>query len=141
MNDLGFIKESCVKYSRGVAFTDPHIARDFVRTRLADLEREVFLVMYLDSQHRLIEATEEFYGTICVAAVYPREIVKHALRVNAAACIFAHNHPGGNENPSKGDIAITERLRAALLLIDCRVLDHLIVGGDEVVSLAERGVI
>ena len=95
--------------------------------------------MFLDTRHRLIEFKEMFYGTIDGASVHPREVVKLALKLNAAAMIFAHNHPSGVAEPSQADIAITGRLKSALALIDVRVLDHIIVAADDTVSLAQRG--
>ena len=102
-------------------------------------QREVFAVLFLDSQHRLIQYKELFYGTIDAAAIYPREIVKAALKVNAAACILAHNHPSGVTEPSQADILITSRIKKALDLVDVRLLDHFVVGDGSPVSLAERG--
>jgi len=97
--------------------------------------------MYLDNQHRLIKYEELFFGTIDGASVHPREVVKHALKYNAAAVIFAHNHPSGVAEPSQADQRITDRLKSALLLVDVRVLDHMIVGDKEVLSFAERGLL
>ena len=124
---------------RGDTLTSPaHCAR-FLRIRLRRREREVFAVVFLDSQHRVIQYEELFQGTIDGTSVHPREVVRAALRHNAAAVILAHNHPSGVAEPSQADVRITERLRQALGLIDVRVLDHLVVGDQEVVSLAERG--
>lgn len=109
--------------------------------KLAHLEREVFLCMFLNTQHQLIACEELFQGTIDASSVYPREVVKRALALNAAACIFAHNHPSGVPEPSQADQRITLRLRDALALIDIRVLDHIIVGGTSTVSFAERGLL
>jgi DNA repair protein RadC len=95
--------------------------------------------MYLDNQHRLIRYEELFFGTIDGASVHPREVVKRVLAHNAAAVIFAHNHPSGLAEPSQADQRITDRLKSALLLVDVRVLDHMVVGDQEVVSFAERG--
>ena len=99
----------------------------------------MFTCLYLDNQHRVVKLEELFSGTIDGAAVYPREVVKRCLRHNAAAVIFAHNHPSGVAEPSQADIAITRRLAAALNTIDVRVLDHIVVGRNEAVSFAERG--
>lgn len=132
---------SCIlanRFANGGAFTSPRATGDFIRTKLAHLEYEVFAVLFLDNQHRLIRYEEMFRGTIDGAAVYPREVVKEALRTNAAAVILAHNHPSGDVTPSQSDRAITKRLVDALSLVDIRVLDHLIVGR-EVNSLAELG--
>ena len=126
----------------GQAMTAPNTVRDFLRLRLnGSLQREVFAVLFLDSQNQLIAFEEPFLGTIDSAAVYPREIVRAALMHNAAAVILAHNHPSGNAIPSKADIQLTIQLRDALALIGTRVLDHMIVGGAEVSSMAEKGLI
>jgi DNA repair protein RadC len=110
-----------------------------VQLRLAPRDHEVFTILFLDSRHRLIDCREIFRGTIDGASVHPREVVKEALARNAAAVILSHNHPSGVAEPSQADELITQRLREALALIDVRVLDHLIVAGSDVVSLAERG--
>lgn len=109
-----------------------------MRFKIGGSEREVFAVMLLDNQHRLIEFKELFQGTIDAASVYPREVVKTALKANAAAVIFAHNHPSGDPEPSQADRRITTRLQDALALIDVRVLDHIVVG-EQCTSFAERG--
>ena len=126
---------------RGEAFASPAAVRSYLAARLRDQPREVFLVLFLDTRHRLIAAEELFLGTIGEAAVHPREVVRHAMRHNAAALIVAHNHPSGVAEPSRADEAITVRLRDALALVDVRLLDHFIVGDGETVSLAERGMI
>lgn len=130
------------KFKREAALTSTAQARDFIRMMLDRIEQEVFLLVFLDSQHRVIEAKQMFYGTIDGASVYPypREVVKAALAVNAAAVILAHNHPSGIAEPSQADMRITERLTTALELVDVRVLDHLIVG-EAVVSMAEQGLL
>ncbi|UZD59975.1 DNA repair protein RadC [Shewanella algae] len=120
-------------------FNSPVITKDYLKLRMSDYQREVFAVMLLDSQHRLIRYEELFYGTIDAAAVYPREVVKLILARNAAAVIFAHNHPSGCPEPSDADRRITGRLKAALATIDIPVLDHLVIGHLDVVSFAERG--
>lgn len=122
-------------------FTSPDAVRQFVQLQLADKEREVFAVMFLDNRHRLIAYEELFHGTIDGASVHPREVVKSALRYNAAAVILAHNHPSGVAEPSQADQRITKRLQDALTLVDIRVLDHFVVGDGEPVSFAERGLI
>lgn len=114
-------------------------AREFVKERLRGLEHEVFGVVFLDTRHKVIEYAELFRGTIDGSAVHPREVVKEVLSRNAAAVILVHNHPSGNPEPSIADENITIRLRDALALIEVRVLDHLIVAGEFVTSLAERG--
>jgi DNA repair protein RadC len=113
--------------------------RDFLRLRMAALPHEVFSVLLLDNHLRLIEYRELFRGTLTQTSVYPREVVKVALSVNAAAVVFAHNHPSGVAEPSRADEAITRTLVAALGLVDVKVHDHLVVGRDDVVSMAERG--
>ncbi|HCB42334.1 MAG TPA: DNA repair protein RadC [Pseudomonas sp.] len=129
------------KVQRGTAFTSPNTVKDYLRTKLVGFEHEVFAALFLDSQHRLIEYTELFRGTIDGASVYPREVVKEALKLNAAAVIFAHNHPSGNPEPSRADETITSRLKDALALVDVRALDHVVVGGMDTVSFAERGLL
>lgn len=126
---------------RGVACTAPQAVRDYLRTKLAGFPYEVFAVMFLDNQHRLIEYVELFRGTIDQATVYPREVVKEALARNAAAVIFAHNHPSGCSEPSRADQALTQRLKDALALVDVRTLDHVVVAGNTTVSFAERGLL
>ncbi|WP_417360931.1 RadC family protein [Gallaecimonas pentaromativorans] len=121
-------------------FTNPEAVKNFLRFKLAAREREVFGVLLLDSQHRYINFSELFQGTIDAAAVYPREVVKEVLQFNAAAVVLAHNHPSGVAEPSRADIQLTNRLREALELIDVRVLDHIVVG-DTCVPFAERGLI
>ncbi len=121
------------------ALCSPADTRRLVSSRLRDRQREVFAALFLDNQHRLIAFEELFQGTIDSASVYPREVVKKALALNAAAIIFAHNHPSGVAEPSQADRQITERLVQALALVDIRVLDHLVVGDGEPVSFAERG--
>lgn len=125
----------------GDALTSPEAVRNYLIVAMAGLEHEVFSVIYLTSQHRVIAIEELFRGTIDGAAVYPREVAKGALAHNAAAVIFAHNHPSGVAEPSSADRRITDRLIAALALLDIRVLDHIIIGGTNVLSFAEQGLI
>jgi len=120
-------------------FTSAELVKRYLKTHLQISQREVFAVLFLDSQHRLIKYKELFYGTIDAAVVYPREVVKEALKSNAAACILAHNHPSGVAEPSQADILITGKIKKALELVDIRLLDHFIVGDGLPVSLAERG--
>lgn len=127
--------------TRECTLTSPASVRDYLRLKFAGLEHEVFVVLYLDTQHRLIAAEELFRGTLSQTAVYPREVVKAALRQNAAAVIFAHNHPSGVAEPSRIDELLTMSLKQALSLVDCRALDHFVVGGQQVVSFAERGLL
>lgn len=129
------------KVQRGAQFTSPDLVKDYLASRLATREHEVFATLFLDNRHRLIEYRELFYGTIDGAAVYPREVVKEALRHNAGAVILSHNHPSGDPSPSQADEAITQRLKDALALVDVRVLDHVVIGGNRAVSLAERGLV
>lgn len=121
-------------------FTSPELVKDYMRLHYAGVEREEFTVVYLDAQHRLIECKTEFVGTLTQTSVYPREIVKRAVILNAAAVILAHNHPSGNNTPSRADEMLTDTLKSTLALIDCRVLDHLIIG-HSVLSFAEKGLI
>ena len=115
--------------------------KDLLRLRIGDKEREIFCVLYLNSQHNLIEVDELFMGTIDAAAVYPREIAKAALAHNAAAVILGHNHPSGTTDPSAADRHITERIISSLSLLDIRVLDHVIVSTEGAFSFAEGGLI
>lgn len=131
--------ESSLK--QGDAFTSSDDTKRFLKQRLRAYPHEVFACMYLDNQHRLLAFEELFRGTIDGANVYPREVVKQALKHNAAAVIFAHNHPSGIAEPSQADINITHRLKQALDLVDIRVLDHIIVGDAETTSLAQQGVL
>ncbi len=125
--------------TRENVFTSADLVKHYLKTHLQIAPREVFAVLFLDSQHRLINYKELFYGTIDAAAVYPREVVKAALKANAAACILAHNHPSGIAEPSQADILVTDKIKKALDLVDIRLLDHFIVGDGSPISLAERG--
>lgn len=125
--------------SDGVAFTSPIECRRYLTLKLAEQEREVFVVLFLDSRHRLIKYDELFFGTIDGASVHPREVVKAALKHNAAAVILSHNHPSGVPEPSQADKQITRHLKEALSLVDIRLLDHIVVGGVDTVSFAELG--
>jgi len=126
---------------KGTVFSSPKLTADYLRSHLATLQHEVFTLIFVDNRHRFIACEELFRGTIDGASVYPREVVKEALKHNAAAVILAHNHPSGVAEPSLADERITHRLRDALALVDIRILDHLIVAGSDIVSLAERGLI
>jgi len=126
---------------RGTTLSSPDVVRDYLRTKLGVLEHEVFAVLLLDSQNRLIEYAELFRGTLSQTSVYPREVVKIALTHNAAAMIFVHNHPSGVAEPSRADELLTQTLKQALSLIDVRTLDHLNVAGDQTLSFAERGLL
>jgi DNA repair protein RadC len=120
-------------------FDSPQKVKDFVALRLGGLRHEVFGVLFLDSQHRLIEMQELFRGTLAQTSVYPREVLRQALLLNAGAAILVHNHPSGVAEPSRADEMLTQSLAAALRIIEVRVLDHLVVGVGTVVSFAERG--
>ncbi|AOY89750.1 hypothetical protein BKP64_17090 [Marinobacter salinus] len=124
---------------QGDPLRSPEDTRRFLTSRLGTFPHEVFAGLFLDNRHRIIHYRELFRGTIDGAAVYPREVVRQALEDNAAAVIFAHNHPSGVAEPSQADISLTRRLKDALALVDIRVLDHMVVGHGEVISLAERG--
>jgi DNA repair protein RadC len=126
---------------RGRPLTSPRHTREYLRQELATLEHEVFAILFLDNRHRVIEFVPLFRGTVDGASVHPREVVKEALARNAAAVILAHNHPSGIAEPSQADELITQRVKDALALIDVRVLDHLVVTGDAIVSFAERGLL
>jgi DNA repair protein RadC len=120
-------------------FTSPQMVRDYLAVQMRGYQREVFVILLLDSRHQLLDFHELFQGTIDMASVYPREIVKLALQNNAAAVIVAHNHPSGVAEPSQSDIAITKRIKQALALVDIRLLDHFIIGRGAVTSLADTG--
>ncbi|HFD2064170.1 TPA: DNA repair protein RadC [Serratia marcescens] len=125
----------------GAPFTSASATRDWLRLQLARLEREVFMTLYLDNQHRLLAHETLFTGSINSTEVHPREIVKSALKHNAAAVLLAHCHPSGHAEPSDADKKITRRVQDALALVDVRVLDHCIVGGMTVYSFAEHGLV
>ena len=116
-------------------------AQSLCRLKLAPYEHEVFAALFLNTQHQLISFEEIFTGTINAASVYPREVVKLALKLNAAAVIFSHNHPSGESQPSSSDLSITKKLKTALNLVDVRVLDHVVVGRTKVTSFAEEGLL
>ena len=124
---------------RGTSFSDPSVACNFFRDKLGHREREIFAAVMLDNRHRLIEYVELFMGTIDGAEVHPREVARQALRLNAAALLVAHNHPSGDVEPSAADRAVTARLKQALALLDIRLLDHVIVGGHQSLSMAAKG--
>ncbi|MEG0866495.1 MAG: DNA repair protein RadC [Hafnia sp.] len=123
----------------GAAFTSTAAVRDWLRLQLAGQERELFMVLYLDNQHRLLTHETLFKGTINHTQVHPREVVKSALKHNAAAVVVAHNHPSGVAEASQADRQITERLKKAMELMDIHLLDHLVVGSMDIISFAERG--
>ena len=129
------------RVSKGPLMSSPRVVKDFLRLRFADLQHEVFCVLYLDKRQRLIACEDLFRGTIDGASVFPREIVKAALRHNAASCVCAHNHPSNNPQPSQADELITTRIKAALEILDLRLLDHIVVSACETISFAEKGLI
>ena len=119
--------------------TSPAVVKDFLRVRLGNLPHEIFAVVHLDAQHRVLDYVEMFRGTVSQTLVYPREVVKDALSRNSSALLLVHNHPSGSPEPSRADEHLTQTLKSAVALVDVRVLDHLIVAGDSVLSMAERG--
>ncbi len=121
--------------------TTPDAVKDYLRLRLAGKPHEVFGVVFLDAQNRVIDMQEMFRGTLTQTSVYPREVVIESLRRNSAAVILCHNHPSGHAEPSRADEALTQTLKAALALVDVRVLDHLIVTRTQTLSFAERGLL
>ena len=126
---------------QGATLASPQATRDYLSLRLGEREHEVFCLIHLDVRHRVIDWQELFRGTIDGASVFPLEVVKEALSRNSAACILVHNHPSGVAEPSQADELITRRIKEALALVDIRVLDHLIVAGGNVLSMAERGLL
>jgi len=129
------------EFQRGDALDSPRAVRDYLRLSLGGREQEIFLVLFLDTRHRVIASEELFHGTLSQTSIYPREVVKRALSHNAAAVILAHNHPSGVAEPSQSDIMLTDALKQALSLVDVRVLDHLIVAVGKTLSFAEKGLI
>jgi DNA repair protein RadC len=129
------------KMKSGDAMSSPQSVRDYLRLTLQGKKHEIFVGIFLDAQNRTIAAEELFKGTLTQTSVYPREVVKRALHHNAAAIIFAHNHPSGLAEPSRADEMLTQSLKQALALVDVNVLDHFIVGGGTAMSFAERGLI
>ncbi|HWD23126.1 MAG TPA: DNA repair protein RadC [Burkholderiales bacterium] len=125
----------------GAALTSPGAVRDYLRLALSAREHEVFVCIWLDAQHRVVKFEEPFRGTLTQTSVYPREIVKSALGANAAAVIFAHNHPSGAAQPSQADELLTRNLKEALSMVDVKVLDHFIIAGNQAISFAERGLL
>jgi DNA repair protein RadC len=126
---------------RSSVLSSPAAVRDYIRLLLIGKEYEVFVVLFLDAQNRVIDAEELFRGTLTQTSVYPREVVKRALRFNSSAVIFAHNHPSGVAEPSHADQLLTQSLKQALALVDVKVLDHFIVAGTSSIGFAERGLI
>jgi DNA repair protein RadC len=130
-----------LRVRKGTGFTSPRVTADYLRVRLGTLDHEVFCVIYLTKRHQFIACEDLFRGTIDGASVYPREVLKEALKHNAAAVILAHNHPSGIAEPSQADIEITKQLKEVLDLVEIRVLDHLIIAGGDTTSFAERGLL
>ena len=126
---------------RGTALGSPQAVRDYLRLKLQGRPHEVFVAVFLDAQNRVLDVEELFRGTLTQTSVFPREIVKRALHFNAAAVIFAHNHPSGVAEPSRADEALTQTLKHTLALVDVKVLDHFVVGADAAMSFAERGLL
>ena len=124
---------------RGATMSSPQAVKDYLQLEIGALEHEVFCVLFLDAQHRIIELKQMFRGTVTQTSVYPREVVKEALAVNAAAVVLAHNHPSGSVEPSRADEFLTQTLKSALALVDIRLIDHFVVAGDQCVSFAECG--
>lgn len=129
------------RMTHGDALASPGAVRDYLRVLLDGREREVFVVVLLDAQNRVLATEELFTGTLTQTSVYPREVVKTALKHNSAAVIFAHNHPSGVAEPSQADQLLTANLKQALSLVDIKVLDHFIVAGGSAMSFAERGLL
>ena len=123
------------------ALSSPASVRDYLRMTLAGRDYEVFMVLFLDAQNRIIASEEMFRGTLTQTSVYPREVVKRSLVHNAGAVIFAHNHPSGVGEPSRADELLTQSLKQALALVDVKVLDHFVIAGSGVMSFAERGLV
>ena len=135
------MKVLAIKHRAGRPLLSPEATRNYLRLKLADYRNEVFGVLYLDNRHRIIALRELFQGTIDGASVYPRVVVQQAMELNAAALVLFHNHPSGVAEPSHADEAITRHLKAALALVDVRVLDHFVVSSGECVSFSESGLI
>ena len=129
------------RLAQRTVLSSPQQVKDYLRLQLAHEDHEVFAVMFLDVQNQLLQFEKMFRGTLSQTSVYPREIVKRALAVQASAVILAHNHPSGAAEPSRADEFLTQTLKQALQLIDVRVIDHLVVGGDQAISFAERGLL
>ncbi len=126
---------------RGATLSSPQAVKDYLRVQIGVLEHEVFAVIFLDAQHRIVALKEMFRGTVSQTSVYPREVVKEALALNSSAVILAHNHPSGAAEPSRADEFLTQTLKTALSLVDVRVLDHLVIAGADATSFAERGLL
>ena len=134
---LEILNRRMARFNGTIPFISPQSVKDYLRLKIAGLEHEVFLALWLDAHNRLLCTEELFRGTLTQCSVYPREVVKVALAKNAGAVIFAHNHPSGVAEPSQSDERLTQELKHALALVEVRVLDHLVIGTD-IVSFAER---
>ncbi|MBF38921.1 MULTISPECIES: RadC family protein [Idiomarina] len=146
VNQLQVVMELSRRYlkwqlERTDGFTEPSLVKDFLTAKLRHQSRELFVLLLLDSQHRLLHYEELFQGTINAAPVYPREVIKLVMKHNAAAVILAHNHPSGVAEPSQADQRVTERVKKALNLIDVSLLDHFVIGAGAPISFAERGLL
>lgn len=126
---------------RGATFDSPAVVKEYLSVQLGTRDYEAFCVAFVDAQHKLLEFREMFRGTLAQTSVYPREVVRAALQLNAAAVVLSHNHPSGSVEPSRADEHLTQTLKAALALVDVRVLDHVIVAADRATSFAERGLL
>ena len=126
---------------RGDVLASPGAVRDYLRLHLGGREHEVFVVILLDSQHRVLDILDLFRGTLTQTSVYPREVVKVALAANAGGVIFAHNHPSGFTEPSRADQTLTSALKSALALVDVRTLDHFVIAGNKALSFSECGLL
>ena len=129
------------RFRRGTEITSAELSKQYLISQLSHLEHEVFFMIFLDNRHRVLTSEILFNGTIDGASIYPRECVKRALALNAAACIISHNHPSGDCSPSGSDKAITNKLKDAMSLVEIRILDHIVVAGIETYSFAEHGLI
>ena len=138
---MAYAEIANAKGKPGTVVKSPADSEAFLMLQLENLEHEMFCVMFLDNRHKVIAFEQMFRGTIDGTSVYPREVVKEALRYNSAAVILAHNHPSGVAEPSTADERITRRLKSALELVDIRLIDHIIVGAGKCVSLASRGLL
>lgn len=125
----------------GIIMDSPQVVKNYLVLRAAKLDREVFGCLWVDSQHRIIECEDLFFGTLTQTSVYPREVVKRAIQLNASAVILTHNHPSGSTQPSRADESLTQTLKTALALVDVRVLDHIITAGGSTSSMAEMGLV
>ena len=145
MSDEDIIKRALSiignRLQKGPMFSLPQDVKHFLCLAMQGLEHEVFSVMFLDSQHRMLAYEDMFRGTITRTSVYPREVLKRALALNSSAVVLAHNHPSGVCEPSRADEYLTQALKTALALIDVRVIDHIVVSGNLSVSMAERGLL